>query len=101
MIFVSLEKMSLLLSYFFDHWPKILENDQNKIHINISPIRLIWPKFNFQLCFITSIKIIFALVILIGGRVRFASVIKTVDKGSIPGRIKPKTIKTDIYSFLA
>ena len=35
----------------------------------------------------------------IGGRVNRASATKTVDSGSILGRVKPKTIKIGIYSF--
>ena len=37
----------------------------------------------------------------ISGRVDRASVTETVDSGSIPGRVKPKTIKIGIHSFPA
>ena len=37
----------------------------------------------------------------ISGRVDRASVPETADSGSIPSRIKPKTIKIDIHSFPA
>ena len=37
----------------------------------------------------------------ISGRVDRASATKTVDLGSIPGRVKPKTKKIGIYSFPA
>ena len=37
----------------------------------------------------------------IGGRVDRASATDTVDSGSIPGRVKPKTIKIGIHSFPA
>ena len=33
------------------------------------------------------------------GRADTASATETVDLGSIPGRVKPKTIKTGIHSF--
>ena len=35
----------------------------------------------------------------ISGRVDRASAAETVDSGSIPGRVKPKTIKIGILSF--
>ena len=35
----------------------------------------------------------------INGRVDRASVIETVDSGSITGRLKPKAIKIDFHSF--
>ena len=35
------------------------------------------------------------------GRVDRASTTETVDWGSISGRVKPKTMKIDIYSFPA
>ena len=38
---------------------------------------------------------------LISGRVDKASATETVDSGSIPGRVKPKTIKIGIHSFPA
>ena len=38
---------------------------------------------------------------LISGRVDRASATETVDSGSIPGRVKPKTIKIGIHSFPA
>ena len=38
---------------------------------------------------------------LVGGRVNRASVTETVDSGSIPGRVKSKTIKIGICSFPA
>ena len=38
---------------------------------------------------------------LISGRVDRASATETVDSGSIPGRVKPKTIKIGIHSFTA
>ena len=37
----------------------------------------------------------------ISGRVDRASAVKAVDTGSIPGRVKPKTIKIGIHSFPA
>ena len=37
----------------------------------------------------------------ISGRVDKASATEAVDTGSIPGRVKPKTIKIGIYSFPA
>ena len=37
----------------------------------------------------------------ISGRVDRASATETVDSGSIPGRVIPKTIKIGIYSFPA
>ena len=37
----------------------------------------------------------------ISGRVERASATETVDTGSIPGRVKPKTIKIGIHSFPA
>ena len=37
----------------------------------------------------------------ISGRVDRASATETVDSGSIPGRVKPKTIKIGIHSFPA
>ena len=37
----------------------------------------------------------------VGGRVDRASATDTVDSGSIPGRVKPKTIKIGIHSFPA
>ena len=37
----------------------------------------------------------------ISDRVDLASATETVDSGSIPGRVNPKTIKIGIYSFLA
>ena len=37
----------------------------------------------------------------IGGRVDRASATDAVDSGSIPGRVKPKTIKIGIHSFTA
>ena len=37
----------------------------------------------------------------ISGRVDRASATETVDTGSIPGRVKPKTIKIGIHSFPA
>ena len=37
----------------------------------------------------------------ISGRVDRASATEAVDSGSIPGRVKPKTIKTGIHSFPA
>ena len=37
----------------------------------------------------------------ISGRVDRASAIEAVDSGSIPGRVKPKTIKIGIHSFPA
>ena len=37
----------------------------------------------------------------ISGRVDTASATETVDLGSIPGRVKPKTIKIGIHSFPA
>ena len=37
----------------------------------------------------------------ISGRVDRASATETVDSGSIPGQVKPKTIIFDIYSFPA
>ena len=37
----------------------------------------------------------------ISGRVDRASATKAVDSGSIPGRVKPKTIKIGIHSFPA
>ena len=37
----------------------------------------------------------------ISGRVDRASATGTVDSGSIPGRVKPKTIKIGIHSFPA
>ena len=36
-----------------------------------------------------------------GDQVDRASATETVDSGSIPGRVKPKTIKIGIHSFLA
>ena len=38
---------------------------------------------------------------LISGRVDRASATEAVDTGSIPGRVKPKTIKIGIHSFRA
>ena len=38
---------------------------------------------------------------LISGRVDRASATETVDLGSIPGRVKPRTIKIGIHSFPA
>ena len=38
---------------------------------------------------------------LISGRVDRASATEVVDTGSIPGRVKPKTIKIGIHSFPA
>ena len=35
----------------------------------------------------------------ISGRMNGASAAETVDSGSIPGQIKPKTIKIDIHCF--
>ena len=37
----------------------------------------------------------------ISGRVDRASAAEAVDSGSIPGRVKPKTIKIGIHSFPA
>ena len=37
----------------------------------------------------------------LGGRVDRASATEAVDSGSIPGRVKPKTIKIGIHSFPA
>ena len=37
----------------------------------------------------------------ISGRVDRASATEAVNSGSIPGRVKPKTIKIDIHSFPA
>ena len=37
----------------------------------------------------------------ISGRVDRASATEAVDSGSIPGRVKPKTIKIGIHSFPA
>ena len=37
----------------------------------------------------------------ISGRVDRASATEVVDSGSIPGRVKPKTIKIGIHSFPA
>ena len=37
----------------------------------------------------------------ISGRVDRASATETIDSGSIPGRVKPKTIKIVIHSFPA
>ena len=37
----------------------------------------------------------------ISGRVDRASATETVDSGSIPGRVKPKTIQIGIHSFSA
>ena len=37
----------------------------------------------------------------ISGRVDGASATEAVDSGSIPGRVKPKTIKIGIHSFPA
>ena len=37
----------------------------------------------------------------ISGRVDRASAIEAVDTGSIPGRVKPKTMKIGIHSFPA
>ena len=41
------------------------------------------------------------LLLPISGRVDRASATKSVDPGSIPGRVKPKTIKNGIHSFSA
>ena len=41
------------------------------------------------------------LFIPIRGRVDRASATEAVDSGSIPGRVKPKTIKIGIHSFPA
>ena len=41
------------------------------------------------------------LVEPISGRVDRASATEAVDSGSIPGRVKPKTIKIGIHSFPA
>ena len=38
---------------------------------------------------------------IVGGRVDRASATDAVDSGSIPGRVKPKTIKIGIHSFPA
>ena len=43
----------------------------------------------------------FLLFFSISGRVDRASATEAVDTGSIPGRVKPKTIKIGIYSFPA
>ena len=37
----------------------------------------------------------------ISGRVDRASATETVESGSIPDRVKPLTVKTNIYSILA
>ena len=52
---------------------------------------------------LSSINSIFAVYIkeLIRGRVDRASATDVVDTGSIPGRVKPKTIKIGIHSFPA
>ena len=42
-----------------------------------------------------------AHILLTSGRVERASATETVDSGSIPGRVIPKTIKIDIHSFPA
>ena len=42
-----------------------------------------------------------ATYLTISGRVDRASATEAVDTGSIPGRVKPKTIKIGIHSFPA
>ena len=42
-----------------------------------------------------------ALILPISGRVDRASATEAVDTGSIPGRVKPKTMKIGIHSFPA
>ena len=41
------------------------------------------------------------ITVPISGRVDRASATEAVDSGSIPGRVKPKTIKIGIHSFPA
>ena len=51
----------------------------------------------FELVFILN----YVFILPISGRVDRASATEAVDSGSIPGRVKPKTIKIGIHSFPA
>ena len=53
------------------------------------------PRTNFTLLQQSQVNCVFS------GRVDKASATEVVDTGSIPGRVKPKTIKIGIYSFPA
>ena len=44
---------------------------------------------------------LYLVFIPIGGRVNRASATETVDSGSIPSRVKPKTIKIGVLGFPA
>ena len=48
-----------------------------------------------------SIQLLLSFKEPISGRVDRASATEAVDSGSIPGRVKPKTIKIGIHSFPA
>ena len=50
---------------------------------------------------VTSALSISISIVPISSRVDRASATKAVNSGSIPGRVKPKTIKIDIHSFPA
>ena len=58
--------------------------------------------YNRGLCGITKFKLSCSLHFdTISGQVDEASATEAVDPVSIPGRVKPKTWKIDIHSFLA
>ena len=50
---------------------------------------------------LSQVTLITKATLSISDRVDRASATETVDWGSIPSRVKPKTIKTGIYSFPA
>ena len=61
-----------------------------------------FTKSNWQFSYDDSINVIFLRCLIpISGRVDRASATEAVDSGSIPGRVKPKTIKIGIHSFPA
>ena len=54
----------------------------------------------FMKCTILLLQFACNFHVPISGPADRASATETIDSGSIPGRAKPKTIKTGIYSFM-
>ena len=73
---------------------------QTSTHLLSRPLAYFWYPSIF--CSLSSLFIEFIRQYLpFSGRVDRASATEAVDSGSIPGRVKPKTIKIGIHSFPA
>ena len=90
---IDFTKWCFVESFFINQISKTINHNQNDKFRHISYI--------FQ----NTLKIVVELSLLLYnhviGRVDRASTTETIDSGSIPGGVKPKTIKIGIHSFPA